>query len=128
MKTLVLDTHAALWWSFLPEKLSRTARKSLDEAEQLLLPGIIFWEAALLVRKRRIELPVTLAAWLRGLESSQRLQVVALDAEIAIQADGLRMHDDPADRFVVATALQCKAPLVTKDRAIRAAKLVPIVW
>jgi len=128
VRTLVLDTHAALWWSFLPEKLGRTARKALDEAEELLLPGIIFWEAALLVRKGRIELPVTLEAWLSGLESSQRLRVVALDARIALDADALRMHDDPADRFIVATALRCKAPLVTKDRAIRSTKLVQVVW
>ncbi|MEO8181359.1 MAG: type II toxin-antitoxin system VapC family toxin [Deltaproteobacteria bacterium] len=124
----MLDTHTALWWSFLPEKLSRTARKALDNAAELLLPGIIFWEAALLVRKKRIELPVTLEAWLNGLESSDRFRVVALDGAIAIRADGLRMHEDPADRFIVATALGCKAPLVTKDRAIRSAKLVQVVW
>lgn len=128
MNTLALDTHTALWWSFLPEKLSRTARKSLDEAGQLLLPSIIFWEAALLVRKRRIELPVTLTEWLRGLESSERFRVVALDAATALDADKLQMHDDPADRFIVATALRCKVPLVTKDRAIRSTKLVKVVW
>jgi PIN domain nuclease of toxin-antitoxin system len=128
VKALVLDTHAALWWSFLPEKLSGAARRSLDEAERLLIPGIVFWEAALLVRNRRIELPVTLDAWLDGLQSSERWRIVPLDAETAIEADGLQMHEDPADRFIVATALRCKAPLVTKDRAIRTAKLVPVVW
>ena len=56
------------------------------------------------------------------------LSVVPLDAEIAIEADGLQMHEDPADRFIVATALRCKALLVTKDRAMRSAKLVPVVW
>lgn len=128
MKALVLDTHAALWWSFLPEKLSPTARRSLDEAERLLFPGIVFWEAALLVRKGRLELPVSLGAWLSGLQSSERWHIVPLDAETAIAADGLQMHEDPADRFIVATALRCKASLVTKDRAIRSAKLVPVVW
>jgi PIN domain nuclease of toxin-antitoxin system len=128
VKTLVLDTHTALWWSFLPEKLSRTARKALDNAAELLLPGIIFWEAALLVRKKRLELPVTLEAWLSGLEGSDRFRVVALDGSIALHADGLSMHEDPADRFIVATALRCKAPLVTKDRAIRSANVVEVVW
>lgn len=128
MNTLVLDTHTALWWSFLPDKLSRTARKALDDAAELLFPGIIFWEAALLVRKKRIELPVTLDAWLQGLASSDRFRVIALDGSIALHADGLRMHEDPADRFIVATALRCSAPLVTKDRAIRSAKLVEVLW
>jgi PIN domain nuclease of toxin-antitoxin system len=114
VKALVLDTHAALWWSFLPGKLSGAARRSLDEAERLLIPGIVFWDAALLVRKRRIELPVTLDAWLNGLQSSERWRVVPLDAETAIEADGLQMHEDPADRFIVATALRCKAPLLRR--------------
>jgi PIN domain nuclease of toxin-antitoxin system len=128
MTSLAVDTHAALWWSFLPDKLSRTARKALDSANELILSGIVPWEVALLVRKGRIELPVSVAEWLDGLESSARWRIVALDGRIALDADGLEMHEDPADRFIVATALHCRVPLVTKDRAIRTAKLVPIVW
>ena len=128
MTSLAVDTHAALWWSFLPDKLSRKARKELDTANELVLSGIVLWEVALLVRKGRIELPVSVAEWLSGLESSARWRIVALDARIALDADALEMHEDPADRFIVATALRCQVPLVTKDRAIRASKLVPIVW
>jgi PIN domain nuclease of toxin-antitoxin system len=128
MKALVLDTHAALWWSFLPDKLSRTARGALDTAPELLIPAIVFWEAALLVRKGRVELPVAVDEWLSGLESTSRIRVVALDARVAIHADSLEMHDDPADRMIVATALHCHAPLVTKDRTIRSAKLLQVVW
>lgn len=128
MSSLAVDTHAALWWSFLPEKLSRKARKELDTANELVISGIVIWEVALLVRKGRIELPVPVSEWLSGLESSARWRIVPLDARIALDADGLEMHEDPADRFIVATALRCQVPLVTKDRAIRASKLVPIVW
>ena len=28
------------------------------------------------------------------------------------------MHDDPADRFIAATSLDLKAPLLTKDRLL----------
>lgn len=128
MTALVLDTHAALWWSFFPEKLSRTAAQLLEEAETLVFPAIVFWETALLVRKRRLELDVPPDVWLRGLKSSARTRVVALSADIALRADQLVMHDDPADRFIVATALRAGAPLLTRDAAIRATKLVPTVW
>ena len=56
------------------------------------------------------------------------IRIVALDAHIGVAADALEMHEDPADRFIVATALECEAPLVTRDRAIRSAKLVEVVW
>lgn len=128
MTVLVLDTHAALWWSFFPEKLSPTAVEALEAAETLVFPAIIFWETALLVRKRRIELKLSTAAWLRGLKSSSRTVIMPLTAKMALRADQLAMHDDPADRFIVATALRADAPLVTKDAAIQATKLVPTIW
>lgn len=128
MTVLVLDTHAALWWSFMPEKLSRTAANALARAETLVFPAIIFWETALLVRKRRLEIEITPAAWLRGLKSSSRTVIMPLTAKIALRADQLAMHDDPTDRFIVATALRASAPLVTKDAAIRSTKLLPTIW
>lgn len=128
MTALVLDTHVALWWSFFPEKLSSTAAQALDEAETLVFPAIVFWETALLIRKRRLELALPPAAWLRGLKSSSRAKIVAITAQIALRADQLAMHDDPADRFIVATAMRASAPLVTRDAAIRSTKLVPTIW
>jgi PIN domain nuclease of toxin-antitoxin system len=128
MTTVVLDTHVALWWSFLPEKLSPKAAKALEDAETLFIPAIAFWETALLVRKGRLSLAITPAAWLRGLRSTARVKIESISAEIALRADQLAMHDDPADRMIVATALRRSAPLVTKDASLRATKLVPTIW
>lgn len=128
MTALVLDTHVALWWSFSPEKLSQAAVKALEEAETLIFPAIVFWETALLIRKQRLELELSATAWLRGLRSASRAKIVSLTAEIALRADQLAMHDDPADRLIVATALRASAPLVTKDAAIHSAKIVRTIW
>lgn len=35
---------------------------------------------------------------------------------------------DPFDRFILATAAQLRLPLVTADRAMSNAQLVPIMW
>lgn len=128
MTSLVLDTHAALWWSFFPAKLSRKATAALAAADELVFPSIVFWETSLLIRKGRIALPISPDEWLRGLMTTVRAKAAPLTATVALHADRLDMHDDPADRFIVATAAARGAPLVTKDAAIRAAKLVPIIW
>lgn len=128
MTAVVLDTHAALWWSFFPEKLSRASATALTEADDLVFPAIVFWEASLLIRKGRIELPVNPTAWLQGLRTTARAKIAPLTAEIALRADRLRMHDDPADRFIVATALAKNLRLVTKDTAIRKTKIVATIW
>ena len=54
--------------------------------------------------------------------------MLPLTAEIAVQADELELHSDPADRFIVATALHHDVPLVTKDRHMRALRFVDTIW
>ena len=38
------------------------------------------------------------------------------------------MHADPADRFVVATAIHHRVPVVTKDKLLRPLKIVKTIW
>jgi PIN domain nuclease of toxin-antitoxin system len=51
--------------------------------------------------------------------------VAVADAYTGISRDLLK---DPWDRFIVATALVLRAPLVTPDGAIRNSELVQTVW
>jgi PIN domain nuclease of toxin-antitoxin system len=51
-----------------------------------------------------------------------------LTADIALLAASLNMHPDPADRFIVATAIQHAVPIVTKDRPIRSLRIVKTIW
>jgi PIN domain nuclease of toxin-antitoxin system len=57
-----------------------------------------------------------------------RVETLPLTAEIAVQADSLEMHADPADRFIVATALRYSVPLVSKDRLMRSLRFIDTVW
>lgn len=42
--------------------------------------------------------------------------------------EGLSKRARPADRMIVATALDAEAPLVTKDRRIRDARVLEAIW
>jgi PIN domain nuclease of toxin-antitoxin system len=56
------------------------------------------------------------------------VEQLPLTAEIAVAAEDLSMHPDPADRFIVATALHHGCALVTKDILIRNAALATVIW
>ncbi len=125
---VVLDTHAVVWWAGDPGRLSAKAAAAIDKAERIGLPAIVFWETALLVRKDRLDLGMSVREWAEKIQLIPRVDALPLTPEIAVLADALRMHPDPADRFVVATAIHHRVALVTKDRSLRRLKVIKTIW
>lgn len=83
--------------------------------------AITFWEIAMRRAKLQLDLDanVDLQAWRTSLLNSG-LNEIPLDGEIGIRAGQLPgLHGDPADRIIVATALDGHQ-LVTADRRILA--------
>jgi PIN domain nuclease of toxin-antitoxin system len=124
----VLDTHAWFWLVANPMRLSDAAVEAIDRADEIGVPAISCWEIAMLAEKGRIGLSQPTLQWLRAALSSPGIVLLPLDPEVAALAANLAMHGDPADRLIVATALACGAPLVTKDEAIRQSGLVQAIW
>jgi len=109
---VLLDTHIWLWWLTGSQELSASERRALDrcaEAQQLCLPVISLWEAQMLHGKKRIELPLPFADWLRRASAPGVVRLVPLDTEVVIALDRLprAFRGDPADRL---TAAQLKHP------------------
>ena len=127
---IALDTHAAVWWSQAPEHLSPNAVEIIRGADRLLIPSIVFWEVALLVRKGRLRLnrDQAVAGWAESLLSIPRVEEVPLTHQLALAADASDMHPDPADRFIAATAHHYHVPLVTKDRLLRDIDWLATFW
>jgi PIN domain nuclease of toxin-antitoxin system len=125
---IALDTHALIWWTRSPQHLGEGAVRAISHADRLGVPAIVFWEVALLARKKKVELGTSVGEWLRETLSLPRIEPLPLTAEIAVAAEGLHMHSDPADRFIVATALQHRIALVSKDRLIAGAGLISTIW
>ena len=71
----------------------------------------------MLVNKGKIKLFKDLNVWTQK-SLDQGLKPISIDSKIAIRAGSLRdLHGDPADRIIVATALE-GYQLVTADRQI----------
>jgi PIN domain nuclease of toxin-antitoxin system len=123
-----LDTHTLVWWVCTPAKLGRGAVRAIANADRLGVSAIVFWEVALLARKGKLRLGTTVAEWAVVVLSLPRVEALPITPEIAIAAEALAMHPDPADRLIVATAQHHGLPLVTKDDLIRSTELVATIW
>jgi PIN domain nuclease of toxin-antitoxin system len=116
---VLLDSHVVHWWSAEPRRVSTRARKLLDEADELVVAAISWFELAWLARNERIVVTVPIRSWLEGLAAQVRtlgITPAIANAAVALPSSFPR---DPADRLIYATAIEHDLPLVTKDRAIR---------
>jgi PIN domain nuclease of toxin-antitoxin system len=118
MSAVLLDTHVVHWWSAEPDRISRTARRALDTADELLVAAVSWYELAWLARHGRIALDIPSRSWLEGLAAQVR--TIRLSPAIADTAVALpeSFPGDPADRQIYATAIEQGVKLLTKDRAI----------
>jgi PIN domain nuclease of toxin-antitoxin system len=128
---VILDTHIWVWWLLPDSPLTDRERRSLDRIatdKGILLPAICQWEAQMLHRKKRIELPLPFSTWLRRATSADMLTVLPLNADAVIAINDLpaSFHGDPADRMIVATARAHELPLATHDEAIKRSRLVKL--
>ena len=103
---LLLDTHIWLWSLLDPDRLSRRARNQLtNPANTLALSPVSTWEALVLAEKERVLLHPDPWSWIRTALSVRPMQEVPVTFDIAFGSRSIRLeHDDPADRFIAATA------------------------
>lgn len=106
---ILLDTHVLIWQEHGDPRLGPQARRALETALQAgdaAVSAISFWEVGMQVRKRRIGFRLDPDAWRRDL-LDHGLFEIPVDGGIACRAGLITdMHGDPADRIIVATALQ----------------------
>ena len=119
MTAVLLDTHVVQWWSAEPERVSAQASAVLDEAEELAVAAISWYELAWLARHERITVTTPIRSWLSGLAAQVR--TIGVSPAIADTALGLpsSFPSDPADRLIFATAVEHGLRLVTKDQRVR---------
>lgn len=126
---IVLDTHAWLWWLGGMARLGRMAARRIEDADAVGVPAICCLEVAAAVHRGRVSLDRGVLEWLDVALATPRVTLLPLTPRVAVRASSLAgFHGDPADRLIVATALEAGSALVTRDGTIRRSKLVETVW
>jgi len=117
MRRILCDTCALIWLATGDSRLSRTARTAIRDAELLCFSSISIWEVARKVKSGELEIPVSPTLFAEMLVKQYGMKELPLDNAIMLRASALpEIHKDPADRFVIATALLNNCIVATGDR------------
>ena len=117
---ILLDTHIWLRW-LSPDgaELPKSALAKLEADDDLAVSAVSCWEVAYLARRGRLVLPIPIAEWLAEALTGSGVTCIPLHWQIAAAAANLAdVHRDPADRFIIATALTTGRQLLTLDSVI----------
>lgn len=129
MNRIQLDTHIVIWVASCPEKLSPDAAYAEERADQVYISTISAWEIVMLQRKGRILIPGEPEAWIDDVIARMNLTPLAVSLDIARKSAALDYPGrDPADRFIIATALSHGLSLVTADGVIQGWGGVTSIW
>ena len=122
---LLLDTCAAI--DIMNKRpMTESALAALAAASQregLFVSPVVAWEVGLLARPTRrppLAFLPDARTWMLRLMAGPSIRLAPLGIAIAVESSLLpgTLHDDPADRLLIATSRAMAMPLVTRDRLI----------
>ncbi len=123
MKKILIDTHILIWMITASDKLSKEAVELIQQAvpeRRMLLSAISLLEITMLVQKKRLQFSTPVRMWLERALTTPGLSLVPLSPKVLIESCLLpgKVHGDPADQMILATARIENATLVTRDQNI----------
>jgi len=122
--TLLLDTHIVLWLDAGDDRLRPETHARIDACWQhggtICVSAVTAWEIAALVDTGRIDLDVPVDEWVDRFLQRPRIKSVPLEHRAPSRSYQLHHleHRDPADRLLIATAIELGCPLITYDERI----------
>jgi PIN domain nuclease of toxin-antitoxin system len=120
---LLLDTHIWVWSQLEPDRLSPRVRTALEDPEaELWLSPISVWELLRLIKRGRVTVRGDPGSWVQNALRVSPVREAPLTHAVALESRRVTLpHQDPADRFLVATARLLDLALVTADARLLAA-------
>lgn len=117
MSSILLDTHAFIWLSEGNANLPATLGKIIDNADEVFVSIVSFWEIAIKVNIGKI----TLQKNFNDLEASlnnTRLMLLPISISATVHLSNLPIysnHKDPFDRMLIAQAIDRNLLIASRD-------------
>ena len=123
--SLLLDTHALLWWLSDDPALKAEARQAIGQASNTIyVRAASAWEISIKKALGKLDAPNDLHAALLA----NHFEALPITIGHATRAGQLpRHHDDPFDRMLIAQAQAEQLTLVTHDTIFRPYG-IPVIW
>lgn len=118
---ILLDTHIWVRW-IEPglDPLPSAITSLINASDRVYVSAVSCWEVAYLAKKNRLILPIPTDEWLRAALEESGVESFSITAKIASRAASLPdIHRDPADRFIIATAVETGGTLISLDHTFR---------
>lgn len=127
---ILLDTCVLFWLEHEPERISPAATEAIGTpATACFASSISALELGLEVARGKLKFPLPPGDWLREVCRRRGIGEIQVDFSIAGESALLqRIHNDPFDRILVATAIQRSLRLVTPDGNIRRYPGLNVLW
>lgn len=117
MSAILLDTCALLWLGNGDASLSHDALRAIENADIVYVSPVSLWEVSNKCRQGKLVLSKPVREWFDRVCERHSLTMLPLTNEIMISAGELpEHHKDPADRMIIAAALDAGLEVVTGDR------------
>ena len=123
---ILLDTHIWLWSLLEKQRIKKGLTSALEDPEnQLWLSPVSVWEAMVLFQKGNIQIASDPGVWIRQALAKGFVAEAALTSEIALHSRLIDLpRQDPADRFIAATALVHGFALATSDKDLLNCRII----
>lgn len=115
--TILLDTHAFLWFVWADPLLSRTARTIIeDPANRKLLSVASCWEIAIKAGNGKLTLGALTSVFIPRELALNNIELLEVSLAHATAVESLPQHHrDPFDRLLISQALTDQLPIVSVD-------------
>jgi PIN domain nuclease of toxin-antitoxin system len=120
LKTLI-DSHALIWGTVEPDRLSKTARQLFANPGRDLVVSIVsLWEITIkMANGKLVPLGASIADVILALRIKE-VEMLPLHTSHLVRLESLPLHHrDPFGRLLVAQAIEENLAILTDDRHIR---------